>query len=129
MLNIYNSIKTSQAFRKMEVNELCFVEFTCMTEEAKFGIWSDNNYFAFISEGKKIWRSIYHSYEVNDGDIINVILWRYRDYAYLERNNNRIIWKNYIKIDTGNWIFVRSWYAIYKNAIWNECGPSCNCVN
>jgi AraC-like DNA-binding protein len=41
-----------------------------MREETKFGIWSDNNYFAFVSSGKKIWRTIYHSYEVHSGDIL-----------------------------------------------------------
>jgi hypothetical protein len=54
----------------MEVSELLLAEYTCMREETKFGIWSNNNYFAFISSGKKIWRSIYHSYEVAEGDII-----------------------------------------------------------
>ena len=54
----------------MEVNELLFVEYTCMREETKFGIWSNNNYFAFISSGKKMWRTIYHSYEVSEGDIL-----------------------------------------------------------
>ncbi len=72
MLNIYSAIKDSNSFRKMEVSELLFVEYTCMQEETKFGIWSNNNYFAFISSGKKVWKSIYHSYEVNDGDIIFV---------------------------------------------------------
>ena len=56
----------------MEVSELLFVEYTCMREETKFGIWSDNNYFAFISSGKKAWRTIYHSYEVTEGEIIFV---------------------------------------------------------
>jgi AraC-like DNA-binding protein len=72
MVNLFSAIKDSNLFRKMEVSELLFVEYTCMKEENKFGIWSNNNYFAFISSGKKIWRSIYHSYEVNEGDIIFV---------------------------------------------------------
>lgn len=72
MINLYSAIKNSDVFRKLEVNELLFVEYTCMREETKLGIWSDNNYFAFISSGKKMWRSIYHSYEVNEGDIIFV---------------------------------------------------------
>lgn len=41
-----------------------------MQEENKLGVWSNNNYFAFISSGKKAWRTIYHSYEVSDGDIL-----------------------------------------------------------
>ncbi len=72
MINLYSAIKDSNLFHKIEVNELLFVEYTCMREETKFGIWSNNNYFAFISSGKKIWRSIYHSYEVAEGDIIFV---------------------------------------------------------
>ena len=70
MINLYDAIKNSNLFRKIEVNELLFVEYTCMREETKFGIWSNNNYFAFISSGKKMWRSIYNSYEVSEGDII-----------------------------------------------------------
>jgi AraC family transcriptional regulator, exoenzyme S synthesis regulatory protein ExsA len=72
MINLYTAIKDSKLFRKMEVSELLFVEYTCMREETKFGIWSNTNYFAFISSGKKMWKSIYHSYEVNEGDIIFV---------------------------------------------------------
>lgn len=72
MLNLYSAIKESCLFKKIEINELLFVEYTCMQEENKFGISSHNNYFAFISSGKKMWKSIYHSYEVDEGDIIFV---------------------------------------------------------
>lgn len=70
MINLYSAIKNSDVFRKLEVNELLFAEYTCLREETKLGIWSDHNYFAFISSGKKMWRTIYHSYEVSDGDIL-----------------------------------------------------------
>jgi AraC-like DNA-binding protein len=72
MVNLFSAIKESALYSKLQVNELLFAEYTCMIEATKFGIWSNNNYFAFISSGKKIWRSIYHSYEVNEGDIIFV---------------------------------------------------------
>ncbi|HTL06706.1 MAG TPA: AraC family transcriptional regulator [Chitinophagaceae bacterium] len=72
MLNLYDAIKESSAFRKMQVNELLFVEYTCMREETKFGIWSDSNYFVFISSGKKMWKSVHHSYEVVEGDMLFV---------------------------------------------------------
>ncbi|MEP7109149.1 MAG: AraC family transcriptional regulator [Ferruginibacter sp.] len=72
MLNLYSAIKENCLFKKIEINELLFVEYTCMQDETKFGIWSHNNYFAFISSGKKIWKSIYHSYEVDEGDILFV---------------------------------------------------------
>src|SRR3954468_23059670 len=72
MVDFYSAIKHSNSFPKMEVSELLFAEYTCMQEEKEFGIWSNNNYFAFISSGKKIWKTIYHTYEVNEGDIIFV---------------------------------------------------------
>src|SRR5436190_8698764 len=70
MVNLYSYINSSSSYPKMEVSELLFVEYTCMQEENKFGLWSNNNYFAFISSGKKIWKTIYHSYEANEGDIL-----------------------------------------------------------
>ena len=72
MVNLYLAIKDSSSFNKIEVSELLFAEYTCMREETKFGIWSNTNYFAFISSGKKLWNTIYHSYEVAEGDIIFV---------------------------------------------------------
>lgn len=70
MINLYSTIKNSNLFSKIEVSELLFVEYTCMQEENKLGIWSNNNYFAFISSGKKAWKTIYYTYEVNEGDIL-----------------------------------------------------------
>ncbi len=72
MINLFSAIKNSNLFSKIAINELLFVEYTCMQEETKLGLWSNNNYFAFISSGKKMWRTIYNSYEVDDGDIIFV---------------------------------------------------------
>lgn len=75
MLNLYSTLKQSVGlFRKFEIDPLMFIEFTCadMKEATKVGAWSPNNYFAFVTEGKKIWRSIYNSYEVNRGDILFV---------------------------------------------------------
>jgi AraC-like DNA-binding protein len=70
MINLYSAIKQNDVFRKLEVNELLFAEYICMREETKLGIWSDNNYFAFIGSGKKAWRTIFHTYEVTKGDIL-----------------------------------------------------------
>ncbi len=70
MLNMYQFIKEGSAFKKLEVDELLFVEYTCLQEETKFGIWSDSNYFAFVLSGKKMWKTIEQNYEVEQGDIL-----------------------------------------------------------
>ena len=72
MLNIYSTIKNHAGFNKIEVDELLFVEYTCLREETKFGIWSDSNYFAFITSGKKAWNTTQRSYQVTEGDILFV---------------------------------------------------------
>ena len=70
MINLYELIKDNIGFKKLVVNDLLFVEYTCIQEETKFGLWSNSNYFAFILSGKKSWRSIYQTYEVEEGDIL-----------------------------------------------------------
>lgn len=70
MVNLYSYLKEEGGFRKMQVNDLLFVEYTCMQEETKFGLWSDSNYLAFVLSGKKMWRSIYHDYVVDQGEIL-----------------------------------------------------------
>ena len=64
MVNLYEIIEKSEIYKKLEVNELLFVEYTYMREESKFDMWSNSNYFAFVFSGKKIWRTIDNSYEL-----------------------------------------------------------------
>ena len=70
MVNLHQFIKGSEDYRKLEVNELTFVEYTCSQEETKFGIWSDANYFAFVLSGKKSWKTIHDEYIVEHGDVL-----------------------------------------------------------
>ncbi len=72
MINLHQAFKTSTLFKKLEVDNLLYVEYTCMQEETKYGIWSDSNYFAFIASGKKMWRTTHQDYLVEDGDILFV---------------------------------------------------------
>src|SRR4051812_28809560 len=72
MYNFYDAIKGNNRYRKLVVNDLLFVQYTCLTEETRLGIWSDKNYFAFISSGRKVWQTTFHQYQVDEGDIIFV---------------------------------------------------------
>lgn len=70
MINLYSLVKNQASFRKMEVNELLFVEYTCLVEETRFGVWSNNNYVAYVTSGKKAWRTTSREYEAVKGDIL-----------------------------------------------------------
>jgi len=72
MLNLHSYIKDSKIYKKLKVDELLFVEYKCVVEETKLGIWSDANYFVFVTSGKKMWKSIYNEYIVKTGDSLFV---------------------------------------------------------
>lgn len=72
MLNLYGYLKESNDFKKLQIDELLFIEYKCLVQEVKAGIWSDANYFVFVTSGKKMWRSIYHDYVVEAGDSLFV---------------------------------------------------------
>lgn len=72
MLNIHEYISDNNHFKQLKVDDLLFVEYKCMVDEVKAGIWSDVNYFVFVSTGKKMWRSIKSNYVVEAGDSLFV---------------------------------------------------------
>ena len=72
MLDLHGYLKTSNNFRKLQIHDLLFVEYKCLVNESKAGIWSDANYFVFVTSGKKMWRSIYNDYVVEAGDSLFV---------------------------------------------------------
>lgn len=54
MLNPYNTINGKNAYNKLVVNDLLFVECNWMGEETKFGLWSHRDYFTFIICGNGV---------------------------------------------------------------------------
>lgn len=72
MLDLYGYLKTSNTFKKLQIHDLMFIQYKCLVEEVKAGIWSDANYFVFVTSGKKMWRSIKNDYIVETGDSLFV---------------------------------------------------------
>jgi len=72
MTNVFTYIRECELFRKFTVDELLFVEFKCMIEEIRFGMWSDANYFVFVTNGKKMWKTHRGEYMVKAGDALFV---------------------------------------------------------
>ncbi|MCB0630585.1 MAG: AraC family transcriptional regulator [Saprospiraceae bacterium] len=72
MLNIHSFIKDNSFYKQLKIDDLLFVEYKCLVEEVKAGIWSDLNYFVFVTSGKKMWKSIYNEYVVQTGDSLFV---------------------------------------------------------
>ena len=72
MLDLHAYLKSSNEFKKLQIDELLFIKYQCLVEEVKAGIWSDANYFVFVTSGKKMWRSIDEDYVVERGDSLFV---------------------------------------------------------
>lgn len=72
MTNVFTYIRECKLFRKFTIGELLFVEFKCMVEEIRFGMWSDANYFVFVTNGKKMWKTHRNDYMVKAGDALFV---------------------------------------------------------
>lgn len=54
------------------IEELLFVEFKCLVEDLRFGMWSDANYFVFVTNGQKMWKTYRSEYTVVAGDALFV---------------------------------------------------------
>ena len=54
-------------FKRMQADDLLFVEYKCPSHDDRAGIWSELNYFAFCTSGRKMWRSIEREYLVEAG--------------------------------------------------------------
>jgi len=72
MLDLYSYIRNNNHYKKLIIDDLLFVEYKCVVEETKAGIWSDTNYFVFVTSGQKMWKSINNEYIVKTGDSLFV---------------------------------------------------------
>lgn len=70
MLNVYDFIANTEIFRKFKVDDLLFVEYRCLGEEARISYWTENNCFVFILKGKKKWETIEHEYLAKSGEAL-----------------------------------------------------------
>lgn len=72
MGNGYDIAKNNPTFRKIEVSSLMFSEYRCMEEKSIFTAWSHLNYFIYVLEGKKKWRTLQHSYMAHANEVLFV---------------------------------------------------------
>lgn len=72
MGNGYDTAKNNPTFKKIEVSSLMFSEYRCLEEKSMFTAWSHLNYFIYVLEGKKKWRTLEHSYMVHANEVLFV---------------------------------------------------------
>ncbi|HTF27264.1 MAG TPA: AraC family transcriptional regulator [Flavitalea sp.] len=72
MVSLLDFVYDNCLFRQFKVNDLLFVEYKCVVNEAKLKIWSQHNYFIYVLSGKKVWKTLQSEYEVFSGQAIFV---------------------------------------------------------
>lgn len=72
MNNLFAAIKGNDFYKKLSVDELMFVEFKCLEEDLRYGMWSEASYFVFVTNGKKMWKTHQNEYLVSEGDALFV---------------------------------------------------------
>lgn len=72
MGNGYDIAINTPTFKKIEVSSLMFSEYRCTEEKSIFTTWNHLNYFIYVLEGKKKWRTLEHSYMVHAKEVLFV---------------------------------------------------------
>src|SRR5688572_13898390 len=72
MVSLIDFVYDNCLFRQFKVNDLLFVEYKCVVNDAKLKIWSRHNYFIHVLSGKKVWKTLQAKYEVFSGQTIFV---------------------------------------------------------
>lgn len=68
MSNLYDALKRSNAFRKIEIDDLLFVEYSCDPGGPKADIWSHNGYFTYVVSGRMNLKMADRVYEIRAGE-------------------------------------------------------------
>ncbi|MGE5810234.1 MAG: helix-turn-helix domain-containing protein [Ignavibacteria bacterium] len=68
MINFFEAVLRDKRIKKFEVDNLLFAEYKCPEGDDKIDIWSQNNYFDFILDGKMIWKTPRKEYYIKAGD-------------------------------------------------------------
>ncbi len=68
MINVQDFITTTDLYKKLQVDELLFVEFKCPYDDATSGIWWHNNFFAFVLGGETLLKTPQQELTLKPGD-------------------------------------------------------------
>jgi len=72
MFNLLEFVRGNSIFKQFKVNDLLFLEYKCVADQAAVKVWSKYNYFLYVVRGKKMWQSSLAKYCVQEGEAIFV---------------------------------------------------------
>jgi AraC family transcriptional regulator, exoenzyme S synthesis regulatory protein ExsA len=72
MENFYDFIKENPSVKRLKINDVLFAEYRCPLTEFRFDIWSQQNYFIYVTSGRKKWFTAHQEFLVQQGDCLFV---------------------------------------------------------
>lgn len=72
MFDLLEFVSSNRIFKQFKINDLLFLEYKCVADQAAVKVWSKYNYFLYVVRGKKIWQSSRAKYCVQAGEAIFV---------------------------------------------------------
>jgi AraC family transcriptional regulator, exoenzyme S synthesis regulatory protein ExsA len=72
MFNLLEFVSDNAFFKQCKVNDLLFLEYKCVADQAAVKVWSKHNYFLYVVRGMKVWQSARAKYCVRAGEAIFV---------------------------------------------------------
>jgi AraC-like DNA-binding protein len=72
MINMYDEIRASERFRRLEVGDSLFVEYDCPIEDDAAGIWIPVDSFVHVLSGRKTWRTTQGSWTAQPGQTLYI---------------------------------------------------------
>ena len=72
MFRLFDIVYENCLFRQFKVNDLLFVEYKCLNDEQKLKVFSLHNFFIYILGGKKIWQTLFSTYQATVGQAVFV---------------------------------------------------------
>ena len=72
MFNLLEFVNGNSLFKQFKVNDLLFLEYKCVADQAAVKVWSKYNYFLYVVRGKKMWQSSRAQYCIQEGEAIFV---------------------------------------------------------
>lgn len=70
MLNLYEAVRTNPGFKRLEIGDLLFAEYTCPIHADKMEQWTHSDYLVHVLSGKKAWHTSDGTYLARTGDTL-----------------------------------------------------------
>lgn len=70
MNNLYDDIRNTPTFNRLEIGELLFAEYTCPLDSKIFELWTQQDYLVHVVSGKKTWHTSDASWTMHGGETL-----------------------------------------------------------